>query len=149
MPLAKQSTTLHGSCHCGRIQVEFTTSITLQETTPRACDCSFCQKHGAAYISNSSGALRIVAAQPSALRSYSQGSEAARFQMCAQCGVLVAVIFEHNGRIYGAVNATCLDELALLGASLPASPQLLSPQEKISRWLELWVPEVQVVITGA
>ena len=69
--------------------------------------------------------------------------------MCAQCGVLVAVIFEHNDRIYGAVNATSLDELALLGASLPASPQLLSPQEKIFRWLELWIPEVQVVITGA
>jgi hypothetical protein len=35
----------------------------------------------------------------------------------------------------------------LFGASVPASPQRLSPEEKISRWLQVWVPDVQ--FTGA
>ena len=149
MPLAQQSTTLHGNCHCGGLKVEFTTSRNPEDTNPRACDCGFCQKHGAAYISDPSGALRIIATEPSVLHSYRQGSEQARFQLCGQCGVLVAVIFEHNGRVYGAVNVGCLDERAILGASVPASPQLLSPQEKLSRWLQLWVPDVQLLTSGA
>ena len=149
MTLVRQSTTLHGGCHCSKVQVEFTTSLDLGGTNPRACDCSFCQKHGAAYISDPSGTLRIIAAEPGALHSYRQGSELARFQLCGQCGVLVAVIFEHNGNTYGAVNVGCLDERSLLGVSVPASPQQLSPQEKISRWLQVWVPRVQLVISGA
>jgi hypothetical protein len=149
MTLAQQSTTLRGGCHCGSIRVEFTTVRDLADTNPRACDCSFCQKHGAAYISDPSGVLRVVTAKPNALHSYRQGSEVARFQMCGQCGVLVAVTFEHKGSTYGAVNVGCLDEPGLLGACVPASPQLLSPQEKVSRWLQVWVPDVQLVVSGA
>ena len=149
MPLAQQSTIFYGNCHCGRLQVEFTTSRNPRDTNPRACDCSFCQKHGAAYISDPLGALRIVAAAPGALHSYRQGLGVARFLLCDQCGVLVAVIFEHNGHIYGAVNVGCLDQRAIFGATISASPQLLSPQDKTARWLQLWVPDVQLLTAGA
>jgi hypothetical protein len=115
---------------------------------PRACDCSFCQKHGAAYVSDSSGHLRITATEQDALHSYRQGSKAARFQLCGRCGVLVAVIFERLGNTYGAVNVGCLDERSRFGASVPASPQQLSPEEKVSRWLQVWVPGVQVIGAG-
>lgn len=145
MTQVERSTTAHGSCHCGRVQVEFTTSGKPASTTPRECDCSFCQKHGAAYISDPSGHLRITVAEPNALHSYRQGSQVACFQLCGQCGVLVAVLFEHQGNTYGAVNVGCLDERSLFGASVPASPQRLSPEEKVSRWLQVWVPGVQVV----
>lgn len=148
MTQASQSTAVHGSCHCGRVQVEFTTSAELASTTPRACDCSFCQKHGAAYVSDPSGHLRITVAEPDALLSYRQGSKVARFRLCSHCGVLVAVTFEHQGNTYGAVNASCLDERSLFGASVPASPQQLSSEAKISRWLQVWVPGVQVVSAG-
>ena len=149
MTQASQSTTVRGSCHCGRVQVEFTTSAELARMTPRVCDCSFCQKHGAAYVSDSSGRLRITVAEPNVLHSYRQGSKVARFQLCGRCGVLVAVIFEHQGSTYGAVNVGCLDERSLFGPSVPASPQQLSPEEKVSRWLQVWVPSVQVVGAGA
>lgn len=148
MTQAGRSMTVHGNCHCGCVQVEFTTSADLASTTPRACDCSFCQKHGAAYVSDSSGHLRITVAEPSALHSYRQGSKAACFRLCGRCGVLVAVTFEHQGNTYGAVNVGCLDERSLFGASVLASPQQLSPEEKISRWLQVWVPGVQVVGAG-
>lgn len=149
MAQADRSMTVHGSCHCGRVQVEFTTSVELASTTPRACDCGFCQKHGAAYVSDSSGILRIIATEPNALQSYRQGSKLACFQLCSRCGVLVAVIFEHQGNTYGAVNVGCLDERPLFGTAVPASPQQLSPEEKVSRWLQVWVPGVQVVGPGA
>jgi hypothetical protein len=149
MTQANQSTTVRGSCHCGCVQVEFITGAELASTAPRACDCSFCQKHGAAYVSDPLGHLRITVAEPNALHSYRQGSGAARFWLCGRCGVLVAVTFEHQGNIYGAVNVGCLDERPLFGASVPASPQQLSPEEKVSRWLQVWVPGVQIVGAGA
>ena len=146
MPLARESTTLHGSCHCGALRTEFTTRLSIADMAPRACDCTFCQKHGAAYISDSAGHLRISVSDPETLHSYRQGSEAALFRLCARCGVLVAVTFAHKNRLFGAVNAGCLDDRASLAASVPASPQRLSPEEKISRWLQLWVPGVELVL---
>ena len=84
-----------------------------------------------------------------AVRKYRQGSNTADFLICAHCGVLVAVIYEHGSRIYGAVNTGCLDGRNGLGSSAPASPQALSQDEKISRWLQLWVPDVQMVASDA
>lgn len=139
--------TLHGGCHCRRVRIEFTTRQELRATVPRACDCSFCTKHGAAYVSDPAGQLRIVSSGPSALRSYRQGSGTAEFRLCPACGVLVAVTFEHDGRLYGAVNATCLDGGLEFAPSIPASPQALSPKQKVARWLEVWVPDVQVTGT--
>ena len=141
--------TIRGGCHCKRVRVEFTTHREPSATNPRACDCSFCKKHGAAYVSDPAGQLRIVVGDPSVLRSYRQGSETAEFRLCSDCGVLVAVTFEHAGRLYGAVNAACLDGDSGLGASIPASPQGLSPEQKVARWLQVWVPDVQLSPAGA
>lgn len=140
--------TLRGGCHCGRLRVAYSTAIDPSTVEPRACDCSFCEKHGAAYVSDASGQLSITVAEPRDLRRYRQGSNAAEFLICGQCGVLVAVVFEHAARLYGAVNARCLDASAGLGAVVPASPQWLAAEEKVARWLRLWVPDVQLV-TGA
>ena len=116
---------------------------------PRACDCSFCIKHGAAYVSDPAGQLQVTTADPSTVRAYRQGSEAARFQLCGECGVLVAVTFEHDARLFGAVNVTCLDARTDFGATVSASPQSLSPEAKVARWLQVWVPDVQLVTSGA
>jgi len=90
-----------------------------------------------------------VSSSQGAVRKYRQGSNAADFLICAHCGVLVAVTYEYNSRIYGAVNIGCLDGHNGLGSSTPASPQTLSQDEKISRWLQLWVPDVRMVTSGA
>ena len=148
MSLMQEEVTLHGGCHCKRVRIEFTTRRDPRTTAPRACDCSFCMKHGAAYVSDPAGQLRIIGSDPSVLRSYRQGSGIAEFRLCSECGVLVAVTFEHGGRLYGAVNATCLDDALEFEASIPASPQALSPEQKVARWLQVWVPDVQVLPAG-
>jgi len=148
MPMAKEWVTLPGSCHCGRLHVEFSTGQAPVSLVPRACDCSFCQKHGAAYISDPAGRLSISETDAGALREYRQGSNAAQFLICGHCGVLVAVIFRQGSRIYGAANAGCLDGDVGIGAPVAASPQTLSPDEKISRWLQMWVPDVVLATSG-
>ena len=148
MQSADWKTTLHGSCHCGKLRLEFSSNQSPENFTPRACDCSFCRKHGAAYISDPVGRLSITAKR-TALRRYRQGSNNAEFLLCGECGVLVAVVFAQTARLYGAINVGCLDAGESLGASIPASPQTLAPDEKVSRWLALWVPDVELIESAA
>ena len=83
-----------------------------------------------------------------ALRRYRQGSNTADFLICSQCGVLVAVTFEHDSRLFGAVNIGCLNGRTGIGHPVATSPQVLSPGEKVSRWLQLWVPDELVAADG-
>ena len=77
-----------------------------------------------------------------AWRECRQGSETARLLLCGDCGVLVAVVLDHNSRTYGAVNVSCLDGENGFAPSACASTQNLGPEEKVSRWLQLWIPDV-------
>lgn len=147
MPSATIESTLRGSCHCGELRVELSTRLDPATLIPRACDCSFCLKHGAAYVSDPAGRLELMV-HPDGLRRYRQGSGTAEFLMCDRCGVLVAVTFMQAARIYGAVNARCLDGNMRLGDSATASPQALNPEEKAARWMKLWVPDVRLVASG-
>ena len=148
MPLAKGTITLRGSCHCGQLRVAFSTSQDPATIHPRACDCSFCRKHGAAYISDPAGQLTVSESHSGTLDRYRQGSDTADFLICGRCGVLVAVTFEHESRIYGAANAGCLDGHTGLGSWATVSPEGLRPSEKASRWLKLWVPDVEFSVSG-
>ncbi|MGH8049414.1 MAG: GFA family protein [Arenimonas sp.] len=142
MPGLETMISLQGGCHCEAVKIEFSTANPVSSTHPRACDCSFCQKHGAAYLSDSHGALLIACNSSEDLLSYRQGSENAQFLMCVHCGVLVAVIFHQDAIVYGAVNAKCLDRFAEFSATETSSPQLLDATDKVSRWTKLWVTNV-------
>jgi hypothetical protein len=133
---------LKGGCHCGKLRIELTTSIEAAELRPRACDCSFCTKHGAAYVSDPDGKLRIVGSD--SMADYRQGSGTARMILCRACGVLVAAVLEENGRRYGTVNSKCLDGVTF-GAPQAVSPQTLGVADKKARWTRLWTPDVEIV----
>jgi hypothetical protein len=128
---------LMGRCDCGRVQATLDTALGASEFAPRACDCSFCRKHGAAWVSDPRGALRVEARATHDLSVYRQGSETAEMLLCAQCGVVVAVVFEHHDGVFGAINAGCLEDV-VLAAPVVVSPKHLSATEKIERWRRLW-----------
>lgn len=133
---------LKGGCHCGAVRLELVTSIRPEDLHPRACDCSFCTKHGAAYVSDPRGRLRIVA--PGGPAEYRQGSGTARMLLCRSCGVLVGAVLEEEGRRYGTVNANCLEGVAF-GAPQTVSPQKLAVGDRKARWTRLWTPDVEIV----
>jgi hypothetical protein len=114
---------------------------------PRACDCSFCTKHGAMYLSDAAGALRIEVREPSHLMRYRQGSGNAEMLLCQHCGVLVAVVHDEGETLYGAVNATCLANRSAFALPIVVSPAKLSAEEKIDRWKKLWFRHVQISLT--
>ena len=148
MPPLSNVFAFQGGCHCGQLRVTFSTALVPASITPRACDRSFCQKHGATYVSDPAGQLSVIMQSSDALRRYQQGSNTAEFLLCDRCGVLVAVVFEHNARRYGAVNARSLEGPTGFGSAIPASPQSLAPAEKVARWSQLWIPDVELVMSG-
>jgi hypothetical protein len=133
---------LKGGCHCGKVRVELATSLHPADLHPRACDCSFCTKHGAAYVSDPHGKLRVIGGET--LGEYRQGSGTAKMLLCRGCGVLVAAILEEDGRRYGTVNAQCIEGVAF-GAAQTVSPQALVVDDKKARWTRLWTPDVELV----
>ena len=97
-----------GSCHCGDVRLEYETSEPLTSWPLRACQCSFCRKHGVVTTSIANATLRIHAA-PNAIREYTFALGVTRFQLCARCGTYVAAISEFEGVRYAVVVANVLD----------------------------------------
>ncbi|WP_435608779.1 GFA family protein [Pseudomonas knackmussii] len=131
---------LHGNCHCGNLQVHVGLSREPLDYQPRACDCGFCQAHGAAYISDAGGSLAIEWREEPGR--YRHGSRNAEFLFCRQCGVLVAVTYEADGRTFAALNVRALGSDTGFAAEAPASPQQLPPEQRIERWKKLWFADV-------
>ena len=134
--------TLTGSCHCGRLSLTFETGIAPAAYHPRACDCSFCMKHDAAYISDPQGCLTFRVKGEDGLSRYRQGSGSVECLICRECGVYVGAIFEEAGKIIGTVNARCVDGGVTFGERRTVSPQQLGRDEKVGRWQEIWTPAV-------
>ena len=129
-----------GGCHCGAVRWSLATAKALAHFSPRACDCDFCMRHRAAWVSDPEGTLRLVDRDGS-LHRYRQGSGQADFLFCGRCAVLVAVACtDAEGALRAALNRTGFDARDGLGADVVVSPQRLSPDAKRARWLQLWTP---------
>jgi hypothetical protein len=132
---------LGGGCHCGNIAVTVELARDAGAYHPRACDCDFCTKHGAAWVSDPQGSLRIqLRAERDASR-YTQGAGIAEMLLCRTCGVLVAALWREQ-QLYGVVNVSVLDARAEFAAAKTVAPKELSPEEKRKRWQSLWFSAV-------
>jgi hypothetical protein len=136
---------VNGGCHCGNIRVDIELARVPGTYIPRACDCDFCRKHGASYVSDPQGSLLIRIRDERQSGSYRQGSGLAEFLHCRNCGVLVGALYRSDGRLYAAVNAQAVDARVPFGAEQPVSPKKLSDSEKMGRWQDVWFSNVSVV----
>ncbi|WP_159015372.1 GFA family protein [Cognatiluteimonas profundi] len=129
-----------GGCHCGALRLEFSSARPLRSFVARACDCDFCTRHRAAWVSDPAGQLRILA-DTTQLQRYRQGSAQAEFLLCRECGVLVAVMARAvDGRLLGAANRNAINDRMDLIEETIVSPRLLAPDSKLARWSEVWMP---------
>jgi len=132
---------LKGGCHCGNISIALELSRAPSAYNPRACDCDFCRKHGAAYISDPHGSIRIHINSAGKSQIYRQGSGTAEFLLCAACGVVVSVLYRDTNRVYAAANANTVATAAeRFGSEQSASPQMLAASDKVKRWQTVWFP---------
>ena len=134
-----------GGCHCGNIRVEMELTRAPGMYGPRACDCDFCRKHGAAYISDPDGSLLIRIEDEGDSGKYRQGSGLAECLVCRNCGVLVGALYLSGDRLYAAVNVNAADARRTFGPEAPVSPKMLSGAEKTQRCQEIWFSKVDLV----
>ena len=137
---------ISGGCHCGNILVDLELVRAPDSYHPRACDCDFCRKHNAAYVSDPQGSLALRINDERLSGRYRQGSGQAEFLFCGNCGVLVTVLYRNDGRLFAAVNAKAVAGGKVFGAEQCVSPKSLSAGEKVKRWQEVWFSSVSIVI---
>ena len=129
-----------GGCHCGALRWEFEGGTPLSTLVPRACDCDFCRRHRAAWVSDPQGRLQLQATV-AALQRYRQGSGQAEFLMCRDCGVLVAVVARREaGALIGAANRNAFDAQDVLAGETVVSLRSLAADAKLARWSQVWMP---------
>ena len=135
-----------GGCYCGNISFEIETSKPVTDFQPRACDCDFCTKHGAAYLSDESGHLVFHVRSESDFGLYKQGSGLADFVICKNCGVLVGVYYAETDKRFGAINSRAISTSSTLQEAVTTSPKKLTDSDRIARWTEIWFPNVKIEI---
>lgn len=133
-----------GGCHCGNILLDLRLANEPASYNPRACDCAFCRKHGAAYVSDARGSLRVRISDERRIGTYRQGSELAEMLLCTHCGVLVGALYRTEGQIYATVNVRVIEGTESFGTEQPVSPKKLSGDAKVARWKDLWFSNVEL-----
>lgn len=135
----------HGKCHCGNITYALTWEPDPIEIPARACDCSFCTRHGAAWTSNPEGSLAITVREPSLVNHYAFGTGTADFHICARCGVVPVSTCGAEGNLYAVVNVNTLDgvEPSML-QHRPASFSEEDAASKLARRRNNWIARVTI-----
>jgi len=131
---------LQGSCHCGRLSVTFTTGTPVEELPLRACQCTFCRRHGGLTTSDPAGEV-VLRVQGPVPEWYRFGSAATDFWICPRCGVYVGACVASDGRRYAVVNVRALDEAKRFTQSpTPMVYDAESPGERLGRRSRAWSP---------
>lgn len=139
---------LRGGCHCGGLKVAFETSLDPGDLQLRACQCSFCRRHGAVTTSDPSGGLRIRVGEPGQLQRYRFALAITDFLVCRTCGVYVAATMEVDGRLLGVVNVNVLDEREPFDRSPgPVYYGAETREDREARRVKVWMP-VEVKMEG-
>lgn len=132
-----------GTCRCKKVVFSIFLSNELEKYRAWKCDCDFCLDRNASYLSHPDGNLHIESPEP--LNVIYQGSKQAAFLTCSSCGVLVAVVYQFNKKLKGAVNSSLLIESERLKYPIIVSPKLLTSEEKLRNWEKVWL---SVTING-
>jgi hypothetical protein len=124
-----------GRCHCGAIELSFETDRPL---APRACQCSFCRKHGARSVSDPDGRAAIAStAEP---RLYRFASRAADYILCSRCGVYLGAMTLIDGQRLATLNLNAFDDPRLDLTALAVSYEGESAEAKAERRRSRWTP---------
>jgi hypothetical protein len=133
-----------GTCHCGNIAFRLDWPGEAAEIPARACDCSFCTKHGGIWTSNPKARLTVTVENPRLVSKYSFGTRTASFHVCARCGAVPLVTSEIDGGVYAVVNVNAFDKVD--PARLRKSPVTFegeNAESRLARRKRNWIADVR------
>ena len=126
-----------GGCHCGAIRFAFETEKPL---APRACQCSFCRKHGARTVSDPAGSAMLTLGTETSRYRFGEGVSDSL--LCGRCGVYIGAVAEIDGRVYATLNLNAFDDPRWEVEPAPVSYDGEGRATRIARRLERWTPAV-------
>jgi len=140
--------TLTGACHCGAIRGTLSATKSAAELQVRACQCSFCTRHGATTASDPAGRATFEIDR-AALAKYQFGLRTGTSLICARCGIYAGVILEDEGKTWSVLNVRGL-AIAQFQGRLPEPVVYDSetPQARIARRKARWTP-TEIVWRGS
>ena len=103
--------TIHGGCHCGNVTFTLEWAAETGPIPARACDCTFCVKHGGIWTSDAAARLRVNLRDRGQASLYNFGTRTADFHVCRACGVVPLVTSRIEGRVYAVVNVNAFNDL--------------------------------------
>ena len=129
-----------GGCHCGNIRLQFSTELDPSQIQVRACQCSFCIKHGSRAVADPDGRLIISVKDIKRLCKYRFGLRTADYLICGECGVYVAAIAGNDdARAIVIINA--LDDQRLFSREpTPVDFDMESRVQRQARRRLRWMP---------
>jgi hypothetical protein len=136
---------IDGQCHCGNIAFRLDWDGEPPEIPARACDCTFCRKHGGVWTSNPRSHLAVAIGDPDLVSQYTFGTRTATFHVCARCGVVPLVTSSIDGHLHAVVNVNALEGVdpAWLRRS-PASFEGESLERRLARRKRNWIADVTI-----
>jgi hypothetical protein len=133
---------INGSCHCGNIRFAFNRPGAGEAIPVRACGCSMCQKHNAAWTSHPAGSFSLHIADESRATRYQFGTKTADFHLCLTCGVVPIVTCDLDGSRYAVVNVYAFDDVDRSRFDVsPADFGGEATKDRLARRKRNWTPE--------
>jgi hypothetical protein len=130
-----------GGCHCGNIRLSFSTPLDPAAMEIRACQCSFCTRHGSRAAADPDGRLVVSVEDRGRLRVYRFGLRTADYLLCADCGVYVAAIAGQGDDATAVVIVNALDHRALFSREPVAVWfDTETREQRLARRRSAWMP---------
>lgn len=137
---------INGRCHCGNIAFALEMAGEPSGIPARACDCSFCVKHGGVWTSNPSAVLTVAIRNSGLVSKYAFGTRTATFHVCSRCGAVPLVTSEIANHLYAVVNVNVLedvDESRLHRTT--ANFEAEDVETRLARRRRNWIGDVRIV----
>lgn len=131
---------LRGQCHCGAIRATLHATKPAAELQLRACQCSFCTRHGAMTVSDPAGRV-VFEIERAALAKYQFETRTGTTLLCRNCGMYAGVILEDGGKTWSVLNARGLAIPEFRGrVAEPVVYDGETPEQRIDRRKAKWTP---------
>ena len=137
------SKTYSGNCHCGAVRLTLHFDKNAGDITPKACDCDFCYKHGAQYVSDPKGRVEVQCADYELLTSYGSPGKLTRYLFCNRCGNLIGSEFSADGYHFMIVNGRMLNEFDHFPEPDNVHADTRALSEQIVHWQQHWFQDVK------
>jgi hypothetical protein len=135
--------THEGGCHCGAIRLSYRSAVPAADHTLRACQCSFCRKHGSIAASDPAGLVEITLADPAKSSRYRFGMATADYLVCRDCGVYVAAVMSEGEKSWSVAIVNALDDRAeFTGPVEPVDFSAEDGDDRRARRRARWTPTI-------